>query len=80
MHDEVQVAGNRKFVHIRGVSILTGDDHTKVVKHMSSYNAIKELILKYFPKFNETTVDKALKCWNENTTDEYFRVVSSHDY
>lgn len=78
VHDEVQFNGNRKFVHIRGVSILIGDDNTKVVKHMSSYNDIKELILKYFPKFEETAVNKSLKCFNENTTDEYFRVVSAN--
>lgn len=78
--DEVQLTGNRKFVHIRGVSILIGDDKIKSVKHMSSYNDIKELILKYFPKLEEKAVSRSLKCWNENTTDEYFRVVSANIY
>lgn len=80
LHDEVQTTGNRKFIHIRGVSILIGDDNTKVVKHMSSYNEIKEVILKYFPKHSEAVLNKSLKCFNENSTDEYFKVVSAHIY
>lgn len=77
--DEVQTT-NRKFVHIRGVSILIADDSTKVVTHMSDYNDIKASILKYFPKFEETAVNKALECFNENSIDEYFKVVSAYIY
>lgn len=78
--DQVQLTGSRKFIHIRGVSVLIGDDDTKVVKHLSSYNELRGTILKYFPKCGDSAVDKSLKCFNEYSTDEYFKVVSTNDY
>lgn len=73
MLDDVQVSGSRKFIHIRGVSILIADDDTKVVKHMYSYNDTKDVILKYFPKCKAEDVDKALECFNKNFKNDYFR-------
>ncbi len=78
--DEAQLTGNRKFIHIRGVSLLIADDNGKVVKTLSTYNDLKETLLKYFPKFDEATLNKSIKCFNENTKDEYFRIVSANIY
>lgn len=76
--DVPEVNGNRKYIHIRGVSVLIGDDNSKIVKHLSSYDDLKETILKYFPKLREAEVEKALKCFNENTKDECFKIVSTN--
>lgn len=80
MIDQAQLTGNRKFIHIRGVSVLIADDDTKMVKHLSDYNELKETIGKYFPKLKETAVDKSLLCFNENTTDSCYKVVSARTY
>ncbi|ODN02905.1 putative arylamine N-acetyltransferase 2 [Orchesella cincta] len=62
--DEPNISGDRKWILIRGVSVLIGTDKGKEVKHYDNYDQVKPVILKHFPKFREEDVEKALECWN----------------
>ncbi len=63
--EQVNVNGNRKWILIRGVSVLIATDNTRKVTHYSSYDEMKDVILKYFPKFREEDVEKSIQYFNE---------------
>jgi len=63
--DEVNVTGNRKWILIRGVSVLVGTDEAKKVTHYANYEEVRDIILKYFPKLPREDVVKAIGYFKE---------------
>ncbi|CAL8073303.1 unnamed protein product [Orchesella dallaii] len=64
--DEPNINGDRKWILIRGVSVLIGTDNGKNVRHYNNYDEVKPVILKYFPKFRKEDLERSLECWNSS--------------
>jgi len=62
--EEPNIKGDRKWILIRGVSVLIATDKGKQVTHYANYDEVKPVIFKYFPKFSKEDVEKALESWN----------------
>lgn len=72
--EDANITGNRKWMLIRGCSVLTGTDETATVKHYDTYDEVKPVILKYFPRFPKEQVEKSFACFNESVAKHgYFK-------
>lgn len=65
MLDNPQLTGDRKFILIRGDAVLIGANETKLLKCVTSYEDMKETILKYFPRLSKENVELSLKLFNK---------------
>lgn len=63
--EQVNINGNRKWILIFGVSVVIATDTSRNVTHYSNYDEMKDVILKYFPKFREDDVKKSIQYFNE---------------
>lgn len=65
MLDEAQLTGDRKFILFRGDVVVIGTNETKLVKSVTAYEDVRDIIFKYFPKLSKDNVEKALELFNK---------------
>lgn len=72
--EQVNIKGNRKWILIRGVSVLIGSDDMRKATHYSSYDEVKDVIFKYFPKCCKEDVERSIQYFNDTVAKHgYFR-------
>jgi len=59
--DEPNTGKDRKWILVRGVSVLVGTNIVRDIKHYSSYDEVKLIIFKYFPKLSYEEVERAIQ-------------------
>lgn len=74
--DNVNVSGDRKWILIRGCSVLIGTNETINLKHHKTYDDLKGTIHKYFPRLTLEQVRKAFVRFNESAAKRGFFVGS----